>query len=161
VLAVTEETILDWLRQAAQRAAEIIEHLLRELPVTQVQLDEMRDFIERKQAKEGGPDREALSTSEDGRQWARISHATELLQRTQPDEKASLLLPDLLQLPKITYEPPTAIGAPRSTSRRFDSVQMATSNTSDGRWAYEPCLVFQRVLPTPKSEPIRVQGISG
>ena len=77
VLAVTEETILEWLRRAAQKAAEINEHFLRELPVTQVQLDEMWNFIERKQAKEGGPDGEALSTSEDGRQWLWVSYAPE------------------------------------------------------------------------------------
>lgn len=34
VLAATKETILDGLRRVAQRAVGIIEHLLRELPVT-------------------------------------------------------------------------------------------------------------------------------
>ena len=41
VLGVTEETVLEWLRRAALKAQEINTHLLRELPVTQVQLDEM------------------------------------------------------------------------------------------------------------------------
>jgi hypothetical protein len=44
-LGVTEETIVEWLRRAAEKAAEITEHWLRELPVTQVQLDELWNFI--------------------------------------------------------------------------------------------------------------------
>src|SRR5437867_3263655 len=39
-LGVTEETVLAWLKRAAQQA-EAITPLLRPLPVTQVQLDEM------------------------------------------------------------------------------------------------------------------------
>ena len=69
VLGVTEETVLEWLRRAAQKAEEINRHLLRELPVTQVQLDEMWNFIERKQAQQSAPDGEGLLQSEDGRQW--------------------------------------------------------------------------------------------
>src|SRR5438132_10631385 len=46
VLGVTEETVLAWLARAAHKAQEINVHLLRELPVTQVQLDEMWNFIE-------------------------------------------------------------------------------------------------------------------
>jgi len=57
VLGVTEATVLEWLRRAAQKAEEINAHLLRELPVTQVQLDEMWNFIRRKHAKEAGPGR--------------------------------------------------------------------------------------------------------
>jgi hypothetical protein len=49
VLGVTEETTLAWLRRAAQRAEAINAHLLRELPVTQVQLDELWTFVTRKQ----------------------------------------------------------------------------------------------------------------
>jgi hypothetical protein len=47
VLGVTEETVLEWLRRAAQQAHEINAHLLRDLPVTQVQLDAMWRFIRR------------------------------------------------------------------------------------------------------------------
>jgi predicted Zn-dependent protease len=100
MLAVTEETILDWFRGTAQRAAETIEHLLRELPVTQVQLEQMWNLIERKQAKEGGPVIERTIHQRGWHQWVWISYAPELLQRPQPEEKASLLPPDLLQLPK-------------------------------------------------------------
>ncbi len=75
VLGVTEETILRWLRRAAGKAGEINERLLRNLPVTQVQLDEMWNFIGSKHAKESGADGEASPGSEDGRQWLWISLA--------------------------------------------------------------------------------------
>lgn len=51
-LGVTEETILEWLRRAAEKAAEINQPLLREVKVTQVQLDELWAFILRKPAAE-------------------------------------------------------------------------------------------------------------
>ena len=41
VLGVTEETVLAWLQRAAHQAEAINHHLLRHLPVTQVQLDEI------------------------------------------------------------------------------------------------------------------------
>jgi IS1 family transposase/transposase-like protein len=75
VLGVTEETVLEWLRRAAQKAHEINEHLLRDLPVTQVQLDEMWSFIRRKHASEANSDGESPDLSEDGRQWVWISFA--------------------------------------------------------------------------------------
>src|ERR687888_192896 len=77
VLGVTEETVLEWLRRAAQKAHEINAHLLRDLPVTQVQLDEMWSFIRRKHAQQVGPDGESTEISEDGRQWVWISFAPE------------------------------------------------------------------------------------
>ena len=61
VLGVTEETVLAWLRRAAQKAHEINGHLLRDLPVTQVQLDEMWSFIRRKHAQQADPDGESPS----------------------------------------------------------------------------------------------------
>jgi transposase-like protein len=45
VLGVTEATVLAWLRRAAQQAEAIHHYLLRHLPVTQVQLDEMWNCI--------------------------------------------------------------------------------------------------------------------
>src|SRR5215813_12032779 len=75
VLGVTEETVLEWLRRAVQKAHEINTHLLRDLPVTQVQLDEMWNFIRRKQTLQAGPDGESTDCSEDGRQWVWISFA--------------------------------------------------------------------------------------
>src|SRR5215475_10142628 len=77
VLGVTEETVLEWLRRAAQKAHEINVYLLRDLPVTQVQLDEMWSFIRRKQAQQARPDGESTEESEDGRQWVWISFAPE------------------------------------------------------------------------------------
>ena len=77
VLGVTAETVLAWLQRAAHKAAEINAHLLRDLPVTQVQLDEMWSFIKRKHTAQAGPDGESTTLSADGRQWVWISFAPE------------------------------------------------------------------------------------
>ena len=77
VLGVTEETVLAWLQRAAHKAEEINAHLLRDLPVTQVQLDEMWSFSKRKHTAQAGPDGESTTLSEDGRQWVWISFAPE------------------------------------------------------------------------------------
>jgi IS1 family transposase len=77
VLGVTEETVLAWLRRAAHQAEGINRHLLRALPVTQVQLDEMWNFIERKHAGETDATGESFPDGEDGRQWIWISFAPE------------------------------------------------------------------------------------
>src|SRR5215470_19130916 len=77
VLGVTEETVLAWLGRAAHQAEAINRHLLRNLPVTQVQLDEMWNFIERKHACETDTAGESLPDGEDGRQWVWISFAPE------------------------------------------------------------------------------------
>jgi IS1 family transposase len=75
VLGVTEETVLAWLRRAAQQAKAISHHLLRHLPVTQVQLDEMWNFIGRKHAQEPDAAGESVPDGEEGRQWVWISFA--------------------------------------------------------------------------------------
>jgi IS1 family transposase/transposase-like protein len=77
VLGVTEETVLAWLKRAADHAEMINRHLLRSLPVTQVQLDEMWNFIERKHAGETDAAGESLPDGADGRQWIWISFAPE------------------------------------------------------------------------------------
>src|SRR5262245_5459853 len=77
VLGVTEGTVLAWLRRAAYQAEAINDHLLRALPVTHVQLDEMWNFIERKHAGETDAAGESLPGSVDGRQWVWISFAPE------------------------------------------------------------------------------------
>jgi IS1 family transposase len=77
VLGVTEETVLEWLDRAAHKAQEINAYLLRELPVTQVQLDEMWNFIARKHASEQDTRGESPETSADGRQWLWVSFAPE------------------------------------------------------------------------------------
>ena len=77
VLGVHEETVLAWLVRAAAKAHEINEHVLRDLPVTQVQLDEMWNFIARKHARETDEAGESLPEGEDGRQWVWVSFAPE------------------------------------------------------------------------------------
>src|SRR5229473_2263921 len=77
VLGVTEETVLAWLRRAAHQAEAINRHLLRNLPVTQVQLDEMWNFIARKHARETDEAGESVPDGEDGRQWIWVSFAPE------------------------------------------------------------------------------------
>ncbi len=77
VLGVTEETVLAWLRRAAHQAEAINRHLLRNLPVTQVQLDEMWNFIARKHAGETDAAGESVPDGADGRQWIWISFAPE------------------------------------------------------------------------------------
>jgi hypothetical protein len=81
VLGVTEETVLAWLRRAAHQAEAINRHLLRALPVTQVQLDEMWNFIERKHACETDAAGESLPDGEDGRQgvWLSVAPALRLM----------------------------------------------------------------------------------
>src|SRR6266568_1749855 len=77
VLGVTEETVLAWLRRAAHQAEAINRHLLGNLPVTQVQLDEMWNFIARKHARETDEAGESVPDGEDGRQWIWVSFAPE------------------------------------------------------------------------------------
>ncbi|NWH05312.1 hypothetical protein [Desulfobacter latus] len=48
VLGVKEDTILFWLDRAYKKANEINQALLKELPVTRVELDEMWSFVRRK-----------------------------------------------------------------------------------------------------------------
>jgi hypothetical protein len=78
VLGVTEETVLAWLRRVAHQAEAINQHLLRNLPVTQVQLDEMWNFIARKHARETAEAGESLPEGQDGRQGVWVSFAPEL-----------------------------------------------------------------------------------
>lgn len=78
VLGVKEATVLQWLERAARKAEEINAALLRELPVTEVQLDEMWSFVKRKvseQTAEG--EQESPQEAEDGRQWVWLSYAPE------------------------------------------------------------------------------------
>ncbi|HEY5866170.1 MAG TPA: hypothetical protein VI542_11615 [Candidatus Tectomicrobia bacterium] len=77
VLGVTEETVLAWLRRVAHQAEAVNRHLLRTLPVTQVQLDEMWNFIARKHAHETDEAGESGPDGEDGRQWIWVSFAPE------------------------------------------------------------------------------------
>ena len=75
VLGITEETILRWLDRAYQKAQEINKVLLKELPVTEVQLDEMWSFVKRKLSEQAQDEGESPQEAEDGRQWIWISYA--------------------------------------------------------------------------------------
>jgi hypothetical protein len=55
VLGVTAETVLAWLRRAAQQVEVINRPLLRDLLRPQVHLDEIWNFIECKQAHDAHP----------------------------------------------------------------------------------------------------------
>jgi hypothetical protein len=75
VLGVTEETPWEWLRRAAQQAEVINAHWLRELPVTQVHLDERWTFVTRQHATDAELDGESPDPSADGRQGIWLSYA--------------------------------------------------------------------------------------
>jgi transposase-like protein len=78
VLGVTAETVLGWRKRAAHHADAVNRSLLRALPVTQVQLDAMGNFRERKQACETDAAGESGPDSEEGRQGVWISFAPAL-----------------------------------------------------------------------------------
>ncbi len=66
------------LERAAHKAEEINAALLKELPVTEVQLDELWSFVQRKvseQAVQG--EQESPQDADDGRQWIWLSYAPE------------------------------------------------------------------------------------
>ena len=69
--------MLAWLKRAAHQAEAINHQLLQNLPVTQVQLDEMWNFIARKHARETDEAGESLPEGQDGRQWIWVSFAPE------------------------------------------------------------------------------------
>lgn len=75
VLGVKEETVLEWLERAAQKIVEINTALLKELPVTEVQSDEMWSFVKRQVSAQADGTPENPQDAEDGRQWVWISYA--------------------------------------------------------------------------------------
>ena len=81
VLNIKEDTILSWLDQAYKKADEINQVLLKELPVTRVELDEMWSFVRRK--TNNGEEEDIVHTesdssaAEEGQQWTWISYAPE------------------------------------------------------------------------------------
>ena len=136
VLGTTEETILQWLRRAACQAEEINQHLLREVRVNQVQLDELWNFIQRKCSTESDPHGESLPASADGRQWVWLSFAPE----------SRLIL--------------AAVVAPRTFQSALLLIQMTAAVVcgvpcffSDGLSAYLPALiaVYHRFKEFPRT----------
>ena len=77
VLGVKEETLLNWLDRAAKKAKEINTALLKNLPVTEVQLDEMWSYVKRKVSQSAVNENESPQDVEDGRQWVWVSYAPE------------------------------------------------------------------------------------
>lgn len=77
VLGVTEQTVLEWLKRAAHQMQQINEHLMRDLPVTQIQLDEMWNFVFRKISEQSDDGVESFEDCKDGRQWIWVSFAPE------------------------------------------------------------------------------------
>jgi len=75
VLGVKEETVLKWLERAYKKADEINKVLLRDLPVTEVQLDELWSFVRRKISEQAGSETESPQEADDGRQWIWVSYA--------------------------------------------------------------------------------------
>src|SRR5262249_31064014 len=75
VLGVTEETVWTWRRRAASQAEAINRHLLRDLPVPQVQRDEMGHGIERTRAHETDKAGASLPDGAEGRQGSWVSFA--------------------------------------------------------------------------------------
>lgn len=75
VLGVKEETILIWLNRAYKKADEINRILLKDLPVTEVQLDEMWSFVRRKISEQSTAEKESPQGAKDGRQWIWVSYA--------------------------------------------------------------------------------------
>ena len=76
-LGGTEETVLGWLRRAVHHAEESNRHLLRALPVTQVQRDEMWNFSARTHMGETDATGASGPESAEGRQGGWISCAPE------------------------------------------------------------------------------------
>lgn len=136
VLGITEETALEWLRRAANQAVSINAQLMRELPVTQIQLDEMWNFIKRKCAEESTIEGESLENSEDGRQWIWISFAAEF----------RLILATFVG-------PRTSESALTLIQRTAEVVKGIPCFFSDGFSAYLPALisVYHQIITFPRT----------
>ena len=81
VLDIKKDTILSWLDRAYKKMNEINQVLLKDLPMTRVELDEMWSFVRLK--TNNGEEEDPVSTesdssdSEEGQQWTWISFAPE------------------------------------------------------------------------------------
>jgi IS1 family transposase/transposase-like protein len=134
VLGITEETSLRWLRRAAKQADAINAQLMRDLSVTEIQLDEMWNFIKRKCTEESTPEGESPETSEDGRQWIWISFAAEF----------RLILATLVG-------PRTSESALSLIQKTAEIVKGVPCFFSDGFSAYLPALiaVYHQIITFP------------
>jgi IS1 family transposase len=121
-MGVTEETILAWLRRASEKAEEINQHLLREVKVTRVELDELWSFVLRKCSADAGADGEGSEESTDGRQWVWVSFAPEfrLLLATHVGPRTFQSALKVIQLTALVV-----LGIPAFLSDGFSSYQSA------------------------------------
>lgn len=150
VLGVTEESMIEWLKRGSEKAAEINEHLLRNLPITRVQLDEIWNFIQRKHSKILEENGEASPVSEDGRQWVWIIFAPEFRLML-----AAFVGPRTLEsaLILICMTAHVVIGIPCFFSNGFSSYLPAlihvyhqiNKDSWHGCWNHRSCLVFQTI----------------
>ena len=106
VLGVTAAPVWAWRRRAAHQADVINRHLLRALPVTQVQLDAMWHCIARTHACETAAAGESVPTGEEGRQGVWVSLAPECRWRI-----AAMVGPRTLDTAKEVVAVTTARGA--------------------------------------------------
>jgi len=79
ILGVKGETVLTWQDRAYQKADLINKELLKDISVTEVQLDEMWSFVKRK--VNGNEEKEIVEgkkcEAEEGKQWIWVSYAPE------------------------------------------------------------------------------------
>ena len=75
VIGVREETILRWIERAYEQAERINAYLLKNLAITQVQIDEMWNFVKKKKLEGQKNGAEAPAGETEGRQWIWLSYA--------------------------------------------------------------------------------------
>lgn len=134
VFGITEETALIWLKRAARQADTVNAQLMRDVSVTEIQLDEMWNFIKRKCAEDSTPAGESPESSEDGRQWIRISFAAEFR-----------------LIPATVVGPRTSESALSPIQKTADIVRGAPCFFSDGFSSYLQALiaVYHQIITFP------------
>jgi hypothetical protein len=68
---VKPDTVLEWIKKAGQHCERVSEYMIRELKLTQVQLDEMWTFVHKKQRQLS--EEEKVHHSEWGDNWIWIA----------------------------------------------------------------------------------------
>jgi IS1 family transposase len=135
-VGVTEETILRWLKRASEQAERVNAALLREVAVSQVQLDELWNFVARKHSELAQADGESPQEATDGRQWVWLSYA-----------------PEYCLLLATVVVPRTLENAQRLIEQTARVVQGVPCFFSDGFSCYFSALlqVYQRVIHFPRT----------
>jgi transposase-like protein len=135
-VGVQEETILRWLQRAAEQAERVNAQLLQEVDVSQVQLDELWNFVGRKQVETAQANGEASEESADGRHWLGLSYA-----------------PDYCLLLATVVEPRTLNNAQRLIQPTAAVVKGVLCFFSDGFSGYFTAVLgcYQRVIHVPRT----------